>query len=467
MTNKHLIGKQVLNLEINSSKNAYAIQRSISEMVWKDLLPELNILFDKIVGDEVVISLDKIELDIGNIDLENGFKNKDEIIDRIIKLLAESINEELKSTPLEKNTLKPRNNNNEQRLKELRGDYSENASENTSQKVEQPLRAHYFNIWLYWLEKGVLPTYTNQPEGNWIELVLETLGTDINAVTILEKRLKKYPIALERLILQHSSKDLKSIVELYTAFSQTKLLEFLKEKELAFGKSENLSEFNDFRKLENKIWKQIFKKVILERKKLNSESLIQELKKLPFVENENENENKEKRNETLMESPQFFKNAGVVLLHPFLSSFFGKLNLLEGTEFKDFHCRSKAVLLLHFLATGKESSSEYEMVLPKFLCEMPVNTPIDHTLLISEKEKEEANNVLNATINHWNALGSISIEGLQEGFLIRDGKLEKEQTGWKLYVEQKTLDILLDQLPWGLGMIKLPWMKEILKVEWR
>uniref|UniRef100_UPI0035938511 contractile injection system tape measure protein n=1 Tax=Pricia sp. TaxID=2268138 RepID=UPI0035938511 len=171
--------------------------------------------------------------------------------------------------------------------------------------------------------------------------------------------------------------------------------------------------------------------------------------------------------EISMESPQFLKNAGVALLHPFLSSFFRKLKLVDVVEFKNFKSQSKAVLLIHFLATGEEKPKEYETLLPKLLCGMPVNLPLDHTLKLTKKEKKEADQLLQAAIDHWGALGNTSPDGLREGFLMRDGKLENGPTGWKLYVEQKAQDILLDKLPWNLSMIKLPWMKEILWVEWR
>jgi hypothetical protein len=263
-------------------------------------------------------------------------------------------------------------------------------------------------------------------------------------------------------------------------------------------------------------WELIFKNVILKRKKLNSIALgtqvigyplfdkfRNELKKksnqtnisYPFLQNIfkvgdfNDSERKvsselktgkelhtlnEKAEDSIeipgdlqIDAPQFFKNAGVGLIHPFLSNFFKRLILLEGNRFKDFKSQSKAVMLLHFLASVVNNPPEYEMVLPKVLCEMPVNMPIDHTLLITDEEKEEANNLLKAALEHWGALGSTSPDGLREGFLSREGKLDHEATGWKLYVEQKTLDILLDRLPWNLSLIKLPWMKEILKVEWR
>jgi len=36
----------------------------------------------------------------------------------------------------------------------------------------------------------------------------------------------------------------------------------------------------------------------------------------------------------------------------------------------------------------------------------------------------------------------------------------------ELWVEQKGVDILMAQIPWGIGMIKTPWMKRFLECHW-
>ncbi len=540
----HLIGKQILQLEIDSSKDAYAIQQTMSELVWKELVPAMNDLFDTMVPEDKVVYLDTIEIDLGSIEL-NG-KDTDEIVSKIMVLVEESIKYSLqhiqsqgggsryyRKDSEDKFPLKDRKNlsvnakkpdfyqeffKNKEALKSKEFQKDSTLSKNTN--THKSLRRHYFDIWLHWLQKGTLPSYAISPDPNWITLVLETLGLDLDAVTILENTLKKYPVALQRLVLQHKAKDLKSIIELYTGFSQSNLLQLFKEIKLLFKEvsPKSTSITIDNRVLEIEIWRDIFSTVILERKKLDSISLGIKVSKLPSIiaiinqtevqrilttevdskysflqeifkeaaiqipsevhphiikdvtkveDLKNEQIEGEEINEQQIECPQFFNNAGMVLLHPFLSSFFKKLNLTEEKDFKDTHSRSKAVMLLHFLATGEEQPKEYEMVLPKFLCEMPVNMPLDHTIELTEEEKEEANNLLQAVIEHWGALGGTSPDGLREGFLIRQGKLEQEQTGWKLLVEQKTLDILLDRLPWNISLIKLPWMKELLKVAWR
>ena len=70
-------------------------------------------------------------------------------------------------------------------------------------------------------------------------------------------------------------------------------------------------------------------------------------------------------------------------------------------------------------------------------------------------------------ILYWTVLMSTSPDGLREGFLQREGKLTLSDHGnWKLRVEQKSIDILLGYLPWGISMVKLPWMENLLVVEW-
>ena len=84
----------------------------------------------------------------------------------------------------------------------------------------------------------------------------------------------------------------------------------------------------------------------------------------------------------------------------------------------------------------------------------------------TDAEKEECENLLQVVLEHWGALGSTTPDGLRQGFLQREGKLEKKSNGWYLQVEQKTMDMLLSKLPWNLSMIQFSWMKEVLRVEW-
>jgi hypothetical protein len=156
--------------------------------------------------------------------------------------------------------------------------------------------------------------------------------------------------------------------------------------------------------------------------------------------------------------------AGVVLLHPFLPRLFAALGIANEKQLLQ---PERALALLHFLATGQRSAPEYELPLPKILCNVPLEEPVTSRIELTSAEEEEAVALLSAVIRHWSALGDTSVDGLRGSFLVRPGKLSRRGSDDLLQVEARSYDLLLDRLPWGIGLIQLPWMKSILWVEWR
>ena len=159
--------------------------------------------------------------------------------------------------------------------------------------------------------------------------------------------------------------------------------------------------------------------------------------------------------------------AGLVLLHPFISRLFDKSGYLKDGKFRSPEKRERAVCLLHHLATGKEEFPEPALVLPMLLCSWPVGIPVNRFLPLSNDEKEECQRLLESATGHWDALKKTTPEGLRVNFLIRNGRLKKGEFGWTLYIENKTHDILIDRMPWGISSVKFKWMKELLTVNWR
>jgi hypothetical protein len=156
--------------------------------------------------------------------------------------------------------------------------------------------------------------------------------------------------------------------------------------------------------------------------------------------------------------------AGLVLLHPFLPQFFRALGIADDDNLLR---PDKAIYLLNFLATGNTDAKEYELVIPKILCQFPLQRAVESNISLVTAEQEEAVVLLAAVIRHWEVLKNTGTEGLRETFLKRSGKLSLLDNGeWLLQIESNTCDILLEQLPWGIAMIKLPWMHEMLRVEW-
>ena len=167
-----------------------------------------------------------------------------------------------------------------------------------------------------------------------------------------------------------------------------------------------------------------------------------------------------------MNEQWFFKGAGLILLHPFLSIFFKKIGLLDGNDFKDEAARHRAVHLLQYLQAGVMNAPEPDLVLPKFLCGLSFDVAVGEAADLTEAEQTNCNELLNTVLQTWEALSNSSPDALREGFLQRDGKLEKRGSGWYITVEKKNIDILMDRLPWNMNIIRLPWRAEPLLIEW-
>ena len=127
----------------------------------------------------------------------------------------------------------------------------------------------------------------------------------------------------------------------------------------------------------------------------------------------------------------------------------------------------RAVALTHAVATGETSPADYLLTFGKLVCGLDVDEPIDDLPEISPKEQETIEEMLKSVIKTWSIIGNTSVAGLRESFLQRGGQLRAEDEAWKLQVDEKSFDMLLDKLPWGISMVKYHWMTKPLYVDWR
>ncbi|MFA7061676.1 MAG: contractile injection system tape measure protein [Pedobacter sp.] len=166
--------------------------------------------------------------------------------------------------------------------------------------------------------------------------------------------------------------------------------------------------------------------------------------------------------------PMLIQQAGLVLLHPYITRFFENCGVKE-TGVAELRTSNlpRAAALLHFLATGREELYEYELGLIKTVLGLHPEAPLLVCAgLLTPDDIEEAEALLQSVISHWSVLKNTSIHGLRSSFIERPGLLRKEENSWRLNVERKPYDILLDQIPWSIGIIKLPWMQQAIFTEW-
>jgi len=471
---QHLIRKQTILLTVPKELDAFSMQHLAGRHFRKEVLPLLEQLFNELSGSEELIQIQKLEIDLGQItekDMRLPDWN-DPILATIKKQLYSKLGKESKEKIF--------------------------ASEHTILSVVKQ--------WMYYMQHGCLPWNAMHTDENWYKQVLEALAVDFEMVGDLKKLIQQNALARRRIILQHDESFLIMLIEILTAENQRTLPRAITEIGMLYLMVWPQSETSA--NLVN-IWQQLLLAAAAESnpgtgrllEKVLADSLpgagnIQQaltylspdlgivspivkilaanqelfLKKKNVAADDTsakQNDNTTEADDVINEEGIFVQYAGIVLIHPFISQLFKKMQLVKEGKFENAGLQQKALYLLHYLATGKTTAAEFELAVPKLLCNWPMENPVGKNGLFNQDELEEADNMLQAAIDQWTVLKSTSVDGLREGFLQRPGKLSRKKDKLYLQVEAGPIDLLLDQLPWNLGMIKLPWMKELLWVEWR
>lgn len=160
------------------------------------------------------------------------------------------------------------------------------------------------------------------------------------------------------------------------------------------------------------------------------------------------------------------ENAGLILLWPYLQAFFTGLGLMEEQAFKNEESLAKAVHLLHYLTFKTEEGNETQWLLNKLLCGMGPTEFVPEKFDLKTSDREECEHLLQAVISNWSALRNTGPDALRTTFLQRRGILEPYENGWKLKIERKAYDVLLDRLTWAISVIKMPWNEYLITTQW-
>jgi hypothetical protein len=166
------------------------------------------------------------------------------------------------------------------------------------------------------------------------------------------------------------------------------------------------------------------------------------------------------------ENSIYINNAGLVLFHPYITTYLERVGLLEKNEFVNEFARDRAVLLLQYLVTGIAGCKEYELALNKIFCGAAIPVAISTQFVPTALEEEVTGELFAVFKDRWPQISNTSVEGIRSSFIQRNGVLRRTDEGWTLRVEQKAYDILLQTLPWAFGFIKLPMMDKAILVEW-
>lgn len=455
VSGNHSIGRINLRLTFGSENQAKSLSDKYLLVLKQQALPALEALLDQYDQPGYILKIDKLQLDLGDF---RGRAPEQTLVERLITQM-------------------------EQQLVGLTANTSSSWTEK-AQKV--PVAVSKLEAFKTFLITGTLPSMVESMEfSKEIQSLWEASSVDFFAMLIKAFR-QKGQVALQRLSYQlpekllvklvHYSLNNKIAAECLSVQQKLKavpephhrvctrtfwpcLLEIcldppsdeqqLVEQLLLRIKKQTKNDsqvLNVFKKQIPESWQPILKEM---------DSVVESEE--PILE------------ESVFEPDALYcSNAGVVMLLPFLKSYFAACNLLDtsGKSFLTEDMQFKAIYLLHYLATGLWLTPEINLVLPKIICGIPIDQPIPQDFELEEIERKESQSVLAAVLKHWGKLPNTSTEGLRKGFLQREGKLQSQRNNWVLKVEHKTLDILLDSLPWSFSRFKLPWMKKYIRVEW-
>lgn len=160
----------------------------------------------------------------------------------------------------------------------------------------------------------------------------------------------------------------------------------------------------------------------------------------------------------------YIPNAGLMILHPYIYPFLKNCGIIDDNN--TITDVDLAIHILHYLATKKEQQLESQMLFEKFLCGVPLKNPIQRHVQLSDTIKQHAEELLESVIENWGALNNASTDLLRHEFLQREGKLSFTEDNPKIVIERKTQDILVDKIPWGIGICRLPWLDHMIFTNW-
>ena len=534
---QHNIQKMILDLEVEEQKGAVKLQDEVASIFQNHVFATMEEVFDELCPEDMVIELDQLSIDLGNIEKEKiDVTTYNELKKQIDEVIKKELPKAVKTSLSKKEVRKPKSQSQITLLQQffetgvlpwwkidegkvaIQPLFEKLLDESPSEmkrvighllKVPSSRRRMAYQLADHQLKKivySVVPTLSKWVEGSSIqELSLKETARVEKWQVVLEAineltspTQKKLPIVLASMVQSavknrsFTLEELKQVLNINVTNSAQEvfwkqIVQLEKQKEVSLTDVPSLVTIAEETMVKNKktheaaiIIEEIAQKIIeaLPKEKQKKINRIQEENK---VEDEKGKSTKVAQKDTAEKEVDaevtsenkgvrydevYINNAGIVIMWPYLTTFFKRLGYVEGKSFISEERQQRAALLLQFIITGSSKAEEHELVLNKLLCGIALEETLPLEIELTEEEEAEAINLINAVITNWKAMDGSSPDGLRETFLIREGALEDKDDHWTLRIERKGVDILIDQLEWGFSMIRLAWNEKVIYVEW-
>jgi Contractile injection system tape measure protein len=410
----HIIGQQSIEIDFDNLDNAFGVQERIAELFYEKLQPKMEALFDDMFERDRVVYMEKLEVDCETLSIDNW---EEEWVETALRKLTDQLRQ----------------------------------ADKTYRSIDENCKEL-----LFYLGHGYLPW--NSRVRSLIQFETSII-IDARFIRQVLKLIRQDQLTASRLVRNFREGFVKRIIE--TAAHETGLSQH------------SFEELTGENKITAKTYAVVAEAILVA---LSSEKVsLQELKKdinntmAKFERHKKETQppkQLKKLSDKKEEEAIYISNAGLAIFNPFVPLLFERLDFTKEGVWEDERKQQQGTMALQYLVNGLEKIDESDLVFPKIICGLDPEDIITEDIIITRRIKDACDELTQELIGQWTALKNTGIESFRNTFIQREGKLSRVDHGWLLQVERKSVDILLNSLPWGIGIIRLPWMKEIVFTEW-
>jgi hypothetical protein len=128
------------------------------------------------------------------------------------------------------------------------------------------------------------------------------------------------------------------------------------------------------------------------------------------------------------ESVVAVRDAGLFIAAPFLARLWSMLSLVVEHSFVDCAATERAVRLMDYLVFGTDAPTESTSALGRILCGLPPTEALGATSSLLARERQAIDDLMAAMITQWKAIGSTSIEVLEQHYFCARETIGKRRT---------------------------------------
>ena len=195
---RHVIKKQILELELSSKKGAFELQNQVSKIYRDKIVPLIDTYCSQLSSPDIIYKINRLELDIGNIDINNL---EQDLIQKVEAQIKEQLTKKIKPNNSFPSSSEP----------------SRTTGSNSS--FSEPSRTTGSNLETisYFIQTGTLPWYSEKLSKQELEKRLEQLiETSPEQLKRLLLGFFKNQNCLKRIIYQFSDSTLIKITKLFS-----------------------------------------------------------------------------------------------------------------------------------------------------------------------------------------------------------------------------------------------------------